>query len=349
MPPESSSPQPPVAAPQPVAPTPPELRGTPLPDPPSKRRGRRWLIIIGAILVLLFVVWPLVGKLVLAIYMKKSPAEQLLYDSLQKAGSQTMVKLAHSEVVYGSKSDQAAGKVYSSIQSVSEFNATSKAYSTVYMTSDDIAYGVGRCVKGQPYRLGERLLIDNEAQAQQQLQATPTPVPADQVFMSCSYDEYHRYGRLSDGIIPIGYDASQAKSWITALANIKLFKVKDEGAATYKGQTGRKISFTLNSVDGHPGSTDLFFYAVRDGVTGQNGGLKMQKYQFDRILDPGPPNGLSGYYIIDEKTKLPIYSEFQTSQLSDEADGDYQPIVTKQHYSYPMSGTITATTQLESL
>ncbi len=340
MPPEQST--------TPVIPAPVSDNGSLEPQKPKRRWGRRWLI-IGGVLVLLFIVWPLAGQLVLKLSAVKSPVEQLLYDSLQNAASQNMVKLSHEEVTYGSKADQAAGKISGSDHSLSEFNATSKDYSTVYETSDDIGYGVGRCVKGQTYRLGEYLLLNDATQAQQQLASTPKPIAADQAFTACTYDAYERYGKLSDGIIPVGYSASQAKSWITALSNIKLFKVKDEGTATYKGQTGRKISFTLNSVSGHPGSTDLFFYAVRDGITNQNGGLNMQKYQFDRILDPGPPNGLSGYYIIDEKTKLPIYSEFQTSQLPDESDSSYEPITTKQHYSYPASSTITPTTQLESL
>ncbi len=274
-----------------------------------------------------------------------SSASTLFYDTLSNASQQTKVHFAAETTRYKDESSAKANKYDKYDQSLAEFDTKTKQYSAVYATDDTIIPSNGRCVQNKEYKVTGYLYKDfNAARAALNTPSTELmPQSAYSKYGACTYDDFGREGILSDGLIPLGFTSAQSKDWLTALQAQNAFTIKDEGSATYKGQTGRKISFALNK-----GVTcqDLFF-AQQDGTTGTHGGLNSNKYLYEETYFAGTnTTGLKGFYIIDEKTKLPIYSEFQTVAIPGlEADA----ITAKQHYSYPTSFSITTSSVPEDV
>ncbi|HSW81824.1 MAG TPA: hypothetical protein VLG40_05545 [Candidatus Saccharimonas sp.] len=319
---------------------------------PKKSGGKKALIIVGSIIVGFLVLW-LILRLVVQVTMGSTgvgsdPTSNLFYDTLQNAAQQTRVRMAHYQVQYKSTDDQKANKINSLDESLAELDTKSKQYSSVFVYGDSFSPLAERCVKNQIYTF-KTYDVTSFQQAEDALKQPAHPAiadPSDSQFGPCLYTSRFRPGKVTDGIIPLGFTAQQAESWITALKNINLLHLKDEGTTTYKGKTGHKISFTLNQVQGSQGTTDLFFYAQRDGTSKTTGANNKDPMHFDRILDPGSGTNLSGFYIIDEAKKLPMYSEFNSGSVP---DIDYQPLSTKQNYTFNADFTITQTTLLEKL
>ena len=127
--------------------------------------------------------------------------------------------------------------------------------------------------------------------------------------------------------------------------------IKDEGSLEYKGKKGKKVSIQIGKeANGSEYKANAFYYSFRDGTTGKVGGngINLDKVheQYNSNFDIRPTGGLKGFYVIDEQTKLPIYSEIQTT-----ADGlsEFTPQATKQHYEYPSTFKIKQDTPLELL
>jgi len=319
---------------------------------PPEKKGLSILVkifIASGILALLF----FGGLFGLTLYFDKTPstttpAAKLFYSMLFNTAQKTQVHFAHYDVSYQSQADKDAGKIDLLVESLSEFNTKTKQYSTAFVSGDPDFPGNGRCVNGQEYKIG-RYLFDSFAAAEQALNqsgAKPTPPSQYDKYGPCVYTSGLRHGKLSDGVIPIGFSNAQATSWLNYLKSTGLFDLKDEGRATYNGQAGRKISFTLGKHGPTQLTTDYLFYAQRDGTTGKIGGINMDFTLFDRILDPANGTNLKGFYIIDEKNNLPIYSEMEAVAVP----GDkFLPLSTKQHYSFPDKLTMDANTPIEDL
>jgi len=274
-----------------------------------------------------------------------SSAATLFYDTLSNASQQTKVHFAAETTRYKNEAAKAANKIDKYNQSLAEFDTKTKQYSAVYAYDDTIIPSNGRCVQNKEYKVTGYLYKDFAA-ARTALNTPSTelmPQSAYNKYGACTYDDFSRNGLLSDGVIPLGFTSAQSKDWLTALQAQNAFSVKDEGTATYKGQTGRKISFALNK-----GVTceDLYF-AQQDGTTGTHGGLNSNKYLYEETyFSSSNTTSLKGFYIIDEKTKLPIYSEMQTVAIPGlESDA----ITAKQHYSFPTTLTMTTSSVPEEL
>jgi len=317
-------------------------------QPPKKSRKKLVWTIVGVI-VLIFFVLPLIARLVLQVASNPNdPTSNLFYATLQNTAQQTRVRMAHYQAEYHSEADQKANKIDTIDESLAEFDTKSKQYSSVFVYGDSFSPLAERCVKNQIYTF-ETYDVTTFQQAEDALKKPAHPAapdPSDTQFGPCLYNSPFRPGKVTDGIIPIGFTAQQAESWITYLKGIHLLNLKDEGTTTYKGKTGHKISFTFNKIDDKQGTTDYFFYAQRDGTTNTTGGNNKDPMHFDRILDPGSGTDLKGFYIIDEANKLPLYSEFESIGVP---DIDYTPLTTKQNYTFNADFIITPTTLLEKL
>jgi len=327
--------------------TPPTLASEPT-QAPKKSHTALYIIlgVVGGLIVL--------GGIVTAIVMlisnatgssSSSSASTLFYDTLSNASQQTKVHFAAETTRYKSEADMKANKLEKYDQSLAEFDTKTKQYSAVYATDDTIIPSNGRCIQNKEYKVTGYLYKDFNA-ARTALNTPSTelvPPSAYNQYGACTYDDFGRDGLLTDGVLPIGFTSAQSQDWLKALKAQNAFTVKDEGIATYKGQTGRKISFALSK-----GVTceDLYF-AQQDGTTGTHGGLNSNKYLYeDTYFSSSNTTSLKGFYIIDEKTKLPIYSEMQTIAIPGlESDA----IVAKQHYSYPTTLTMTTSTVPEKL
>lgn len=327
----------------------PVVEGQPAPVQPRKKSPlKKVFIISGIIIFILFVVPFIIGLILLSKSgTPNTPTTALFYDTLANTAQKTKVRLAHYEISYNSASDQQANKDADQLQSLAEIDLSTKTFSAAYARQDPVGADNGRCVKNQEYEIGGYKLYDTLAAAKDALVSRPeTPIPTPKIYATCGYTDPLRYTKLTDGVIPMGFSAAQTTSWVDYLKKAGVFVLKDEGSATYKGQTGRKISFTLGKNGSTQITTDYLFYAQRDGTTGQTLGNNKDMSLFDRILDPANGTNLKGFYIIDEKSKVPIYSEMEAVAVPGD---DFRPLSTKQHYSYPSALTMTTTTPLEDL
>lgn len=274
-----------------------------------------------------------------------SSASTLFYDTLSNASQQTKVHFAAETTRYSSEADIKTGDYQKYDQSLAEFDTKTKQYSAVFTTDDPVMPSNGRCVQNKEYKVTGYLYKDfDTARAALNTPSTELePQSAYSQYGACDYNDFGRNGLLSDGVIPLGFTSAQSKDWLTALKAQNAFSVKDEGTAVYKGKTGRKVSFALNK-----GVTceDLYF-AQQDGTTGTHGGLNANKYLYeDTYFSSSNTTSLKGFYIIDEKTKLPMYSEMQTVAIPGlESDA----IVAKQRYNFPTGLTMTTSSVPEDL
>jgi len=325
--------------------TPPPANG---PSKP-KNKAKKVLLIVGIVIAALFVIWVVLAMLI-ASSLKKSgnptdPLSTLFYDTLSNASQQTKVHFAFDSTGYRSQAAQSAGQTSNRLTSVSEFDTNTKAYSTVYASGGDYD-GVGRCVNNQIYTLtNEKFAASYDEAVALLSQGFSLATTPPETTSPCAYNGAYRYGKLTDGIIPIGLTKQQADGWTTYLKGIGTFVLKDEGTVQYQGKSGRKISFTLGTYNSQKVLSDSFYFAQRDGTTGQKGGNKVDPTYFDDILGEAGGADLSGYYIIDEATKLPIYSQF-TKHATPETADSFAPLTTQQQYSYGKPFTITPTSQL---
>ncbi len=318
------------------------------PAPKPKNKTKKVLLIVGIVVAVLIVIWVGLGMFLASRLQTGSatdPLSTLFYDTLSNASQQTKEHFAFDSTGYQSQDAQSSGQPADRLTSVSEFDTKTKAYSTVY-ASGGTYDGVGRCVNGQIYTLSADKFASSYADAVALLsQPFSVATKPPETTSPCAYNSAYRYGKLTDGIIPIGLTKQQADSWITYIKGVNMFKLKDEGMVTYQGKSGHKISFTLGSYGSQKILTDSFYFAQRDGATGQKGGNKVDPTYFDDILGEAGGVDLSGYYIIDETTKLPIYSQFTKHATPDTAD-TFAPLTTQQQYSYNQPFSITPTTML---
>lgn len=331
----------------PQAPTPASFEVVPS---PHKSGRKKLLIVVAVVLVVLLGLSFVLGKLLTPKTTDtKSSAAKLFYAMMSNTAQQTTVHMAHYSTEYQNQAakDKHDPSNTTIDNSVAELDLKSKTYSSMFVTGDGVIPIQGRCIKNVEYaqNVDKGIDLTSIAQAEQDLNKNPShPATAAEKYSGkdgpCSYSSPFRYGKLTDGIIPLGFSATQTKNWLDYLQQSNMFALKDEGTAAYNGQSGRKISFTLNH------TTDYLFYAQRDGTSTKVGANNTDETLFDRLLDPGAGSNLSGYYIIDEKTDLPIYSEFHDEAVPGQ-ESQFTPYDSKQHYSYPTSLSMDQNTQLE--
>src|SRR5687768_5517082 len=157
-------------------------------------------------------------------------------------------------------------------------------------------YSLGRCVNGKEYE-HKKMFLKTLDEAQAQLQSPAVALEKNYSIRSaCDFKHVFRSGFLSDGIIPAGFTAQQAQSWIDGMKQNELLEIKDAGQGEYNGKKGRKISFTQKKGDGED-----FFYIFRDGTSNDVGANTKDFFRFDRVIDnlEDAPR-VQGFYLIDE-------------------------------------------------
>lgn len=321
-------------------------------QPKPLSRKAKIIIALCAVVALLLIV----GPALLGSNNKKSDtaSSSLFYDMVEKTSQQDKVRLTRHSLKYDSLADRANNKPSTDATSLSEFDYKTRKYSTVFLYTNRFTSGAGRCVESQPYQLSIRdYNVDTRADAEAVLKqpATPESDPEKFVVNPCDIKRPGRYGEFLDGILPIGLSPGQASEMIQDIKRRNYVAVKDEGVSEYKGKKGKKISIHIGKeANGSEHKADAFYYSFRDGTSGKvaGNGIDLAKVheQFNSNFDIRPAGGLKGFYIIDEQTKLPIYSEIETT-----ADGlsEFTPQATKQHYEYPSMFKIKPDTPLEVL
>lgn len=235
--------------------------------------------------------------------------------------------------------------------SFSEFDAATKKFNTINaaVTSRGAAEAE-KCLDGKPHRY----LIEGKTLAAlvEGLNSPSTREGAytdpNGPYSPCNVERSRRVGKFSDGVIPVGMTADQVKSWLGYFKARNLFTVKDEGKTEYKGKQVRKLSFTVNPERGNMG----LFYAVRDGDTSQTNGLNFnweENFGMQIGADLANPPSMTGYYLVDEQTKLPVFSEFTSAVPQGKQPAEVPSFKQKAEYTYPSQLTITNDTKLTIL
>ncbi|MET1032899.1 MAG: hypothetical protein ABWX94_00180, partial [Candidatus Saccharimonadales bacterium] len=159
--------------------------------------------------------------------------------------------------------------------------------------------------------------------------------------------------RLSDGLMPVTFSTSQADKWKTKVISAKLFNVKDEGMTTREGKQLRKFSLTPrdNRTDINEQLYDIFY------ETGEIDKIKRDQpkaeWQYEFIgINPANGGSIQGYYLIDEATGLPVYSELEgLNSDRDKSNSTAKANLgfNKQTYAFPAALSLEVTSPLEFL
>jgi hypothetical protein len=279
-----------------------------------------------------------------------SSSEKLLDEMLAAAAAKEKVHFNYAERKFDSLDARNKGTVASDFYSVAEIDNTTGDFRAVYArragSSAAAYYDVGRCLEGEaflspaaPYSLKT---VPAVIEALKQPFGV-APASDSRQGDGCQLTDEYRSARLTDGIIPIGLSQPQIEGWLQHLRGSKFIQVKDEGLATYRGKSVRKLRLDTNSVAG----TGSFYQSAVVGaglqLTQEDGtGPGPDAYRLDDI--PATDN-ISGFYLLDEATKLPVYSEFVSASLLNNKAG----FVFRHAYQYPPVLSLDQTSTIETL
>lgn len=315
------------------------------PQPPAQKLfyQQPWFIIVSVI----------VGSAIIALgisvakgtFKKTSPAEEQFLTMLETTAQKTKVRYNY-ELTRPKASNFPA--VYA--HSLTEYDSQSHNYGVVFV-SDGLSSSARRCVDGKEYLPTPNKYPDTLAEAEATISGE-WKVNTPDIFGTCDYGKSRFEGSFTDGILPVGLTAGQAKNMVTGLKGRGGVVYTDEGTATYNGKMGRKIGFEVSEAKtGTKNRANVFFYAFRDGPSNTVGKNvddlnKMGDHFESRLHDTTPQPELKGFYIIDEKTNLPIYSEIKTV-----AGGipDFTPTTILSEYAFPDSLDMSVKTPLPKL
>lgn len=330
----------------------PDVTNQPTGVPPKKTK-RLVLVIVGALL-LVSLVWAAIS------FMSKSSAPgtngqptaatQLFDDMLATAAAKKLVQLTYAERGYESRAAFEAKQVRDRLYSVAEFDLNTKDYRAVYANELGSGglnyYMVRRCLDGKMYRGGDNAFAYRTVEDVKTALTQPfTVTVADSEAQDCSLTNSNRPGRLTDGVIPIGLDEQQIEGWLAALHEDNFLQVEDKGMTTYDQKSVRKLQMTTSSI----GGVGSFYTAAKNGaglqLTDDGGEAGADSYRLDHMATS---NNISGFYLIDEATKLPVYSEFVSAALLGD-NNDKAGTVMKQVYAYPNALTLGQTSTINTL
>lgn len=272
----------------------------------------------------------------------KGSASDIFYKMLETAGQKTKVHFLY-ELTKGQAQD--FPPVY--VRSLSEYDSTTHEYSMIYV-SESLSVRTERCVKGKEYIAADRS-VDTLAQAEAAVAGEWRASDGRFPTRTCQYNQARYQGSFTDGVLPVGATAGQMKNMIDGLKLRNGIAFKDEGNASYNGKKGRKISFEVSKAKtGSEHKANIFFFAYRDGTSSKVAANIPDLNKIDdnfesRLHDSTPFPELKGFYIIDESTSLPIYSELETTAGEIK---DFTPTVQRSVYDFPQALTMDAKTPL---
>lgn len=312
----------------------------------KKLYNRPWFIVllaVGGSLLLLgipgFLLWLNSGG-------ASGGAADKFYSMVEKTAQQSKIRYAYSLTI-----PKVGDGVGVEVKSLAEYDAATGEYSTAY-AYDAILASASRCVKGKEYRTTRSDSTPEDFKEAQEILKGPFKVN-DTKFTSgsCEFLKPRYQGNFTDGVLAVGLKPEQAKSMADRLRLDNPARLTDNGTTTYKGKAARKISFEVGrTLTGSPYQSDEFFYAFRDGMSskvGANVGVDDIEKHFDGVYQV-PAVGLKGFYLIDEKTNLPLYRYMET--VADNGEGsDFAARTVMGEYSFPDALTMDENTQLPDI
>lgn len=289
------------------------------------------------------------------------------YDALAKGASQKNIRVAQYRTTYATKADLESKNDPGFIQS-SIGELVNNKYRSVYAQRmyDKTDFSMERCMDGVSYWDGlgtafgaQRPAPKSLAESNEYLKQMYRVTEAVQ-FTTCPYVGVMPGGaldlapaRMSDGFMPVTLTDAQAANWKSKMQAANLFLIKDEGMVTHAGKQVRKYSLAPSG-DALTLNEQLYniFYETGEieKITREQPKAEW-KYEFIGI-NAANNGGIKGYYLIDEQTGLPVFSELM-GVGEDKVKDPASPVkkanlgYNKQSYAYPSAPTIELTTPLE--
>lgn len=291
----------------------------------------------------------------------------LFYDSLGNAAKQQQLRVAMHRATYANKADaEAHQNIGTEASSVAEVDiATTKSRSVFATNATDAPnFTTGRCMDGTTYsddytinKIARPTTLADAAEAlktNQRLYKSSVPIfnPCPQLGIMPEASIDLASFRFSDGVFPVTITDSQAQNWKEQVKEADLFTLKDEGVVERDGKQLKKISFTPKDEKG----TNSKLYAIFN-QTAEIDKIKTEQpkaiYQYEFIsINPANTGGIGGYYLIDEKAKLPVYSELygtNTDRETGKSSARFNIARTKQTYAFGKPLSLTYESPLEIL
>lgn len=295
---------------------------------------------------------------------KTSEASELFYNSLANAAKQQKLRVAMYRATYATNADAESNQnVGTRSASVAEIDSDIGKSRSVYATntSDASKYSYGRCLDGVTY-------VDNFFGSSDKrpvtLEEADEALKTNRRVFKSTVDGFSPCPKLgvlpgavpdlasfrySDGVFPVTLSEAQAENWKQKVKAANLFTIKDEGVSERNSQRLRKISITpKNEETVNRTLNDIFKEAGEIEKIQREQPRAEVQYEF---ISVGPINtgSVGGFYLIDETTKLPVYSElYNTNPDKEDKDRGRQNIArTKQTYAFGQPLSLTLESPLE--
>lgn len=352
----------------------PETPNTMQPNQPYERKKLLAVALISAVIlgmaVAAIVIVAMIGKKP-ANEASKAPAaeETLFYDALGNAAKQQQYRIAMYRATYANKADaDTAQNVGTETSSVAEIDNAAGKSRSVYATNaaDAPKFHMGRCLDGAVYgdnfRTGvnphtttlaetAELLRTNKQLYRLTETASLSVCPKLGVSQLGALDlASYRY---SDGIFPVTLTDTQAENWKNKVKEAKLFTFKDEGVVERDGKQLKKISFTPKDDTSVNATLNDIFKETAE-IAKIKAEIPKAEVDFEFIsIGTRNTGSAGGFYLIDEASKLPVYSELYSTNpdktLSRDDASEMNIARTKQTYTFNKPLSLSMDSPLEIL
>lgn len=344
------------------------------PNQPYERKKLLAVALISAVILgvaVAAIVWiAMVGKKPVAEKANQAGASEVLfYDALGNAAKQQLYRIAMYRATYANKADADSAKnVGTETSSVAEIDNPAGKTRSVYATNaiDAPNFHMGRCLDGAVYGDNFRTGVNpHPTTLAETAELLRTNQKLFRITEAASMSVCPKLGvspfgvldlasfRYSDGVFPVTLTDTQAENWKNKVKEAKLFTFKDEGTVGRDGKQLKKISFTpKDETSVNRTLNDIFMETAEIAKTKTEHPKAEVDYEF---ISVGTRNtgSVGGFYLIDETTKLPAYSELYSTNpdktLNREDASEANMARTKQTYIFGKPLALTMDSPLEIL
>lgn len=342
------------------------------PSQPYERKKLFAVAVISVVIIAMAVaaiVWVMmIGKKPVEEQVNKITAEEtLFYDTLGNAAKQQQYRIAMYRATYANKADaDSAQNVGTQTSSVAEIDNIAGKARSVYATSvvDAPNFHMGRCLDGAVYGDNFRKGVNpHSTSLQETAELLRTNQKLFRIVETASLSVCPTLGvtqvggldlasyRYSDGVFPVTLTDTQAENWKNKVKEAKLFALKDEGVVERDGKKLRKISFTpKDETSVNKMLNDIFLETAEVAKIKAEHPNAQVDFEFISI-GTNNTGSVGGFYLIDEATKLPAYSELYSTNpdrpLSRQDASELNIARTKQTYAFGKLLSLTMDSPLE--
>lgn len=312
-----------------------------------------WLIIsLVAFLVVGGGVWAAISLLINNSQPNNSSqaAVALFDDMLRTAAAKTTTRLTYSQLDFADRNSFANNAPEDQTYSVSEFDLLTKDYRALFATTTGGAtrFEAMRCLDGKTLRSANQPLIVGYQTIKATQKAFEQPFSDDVTQTrgdACALSDPGHTARITDGIIPVGLSSTQIAAWLSMVHKNAGLTISDQGTTTYRHKKVRQLHLATNGIAGSGIFTYILAKSTGIELKTPDGQPGKEAYRLENMA---MSSDIDGFYLIDEQSKLPLYSQFTSTQLvKDQHDpGSKNGKMVKYAYEYPQNVTLSQASSL---